>query len=334
MEKYSKISIKVNDLSIFHNFDKSSWESFLNDNKITYMEYQRSVDHNHVEEIVKYLKSYENGDASFISPIVLGKLDNKYYIIDGQHRINALKNFSDNYSLMVNLIFLKDHSDLNYKLKLVNSNKPYIQIETNHIKNIEEFLLTTYKEYIKKSEKPLCPHININNIVKKLNNYTEITFNTFLQKFEELEVFLKENYKCLGISTTDFKKCFKNNTNPFYCGSMKNNTWLDAIIIAVESNSNISSIDFSKYPFTKKRTKIPITHRKKLWETQSNNLNSTCYICENSISFHTFECGHIIPVFKGGNNSIENMKCICRDCNRDCGIMNLDKYKLLVNNYN
>ena len=67
MEKYSKISIKVNDLSIFHNFDKSSWESFLNDNKITYMEYQRSVDHNHVEEIVKYLKSYENGDASFIS---------------------------------------------------------------------------------------------------------------------------------------------------------------------------------------------------------------------------------------------------------------------------
>jgi len=334
MEKYTKLSIKVHDLSTLHIFDKSSWESFLNDNKITYMEYQRSVDHNHVEEIIKYLQLNENGDASFISPIVLGKLDDKYYIIDGQHRINALKNFADNYSLIVNLIFLKDHSDLNYKLKLVNSNKPYIQIETNHIKDIEEFLLTTYKEYIKKSEKPLCPHININNIVKKLNNHTKITLNTFLQKFEELEIFLKENYTNLTITKTDFIKCFKTNTKPFYCGIMKNNTWLDAIIIAIESNSKISSLDFTKYPFNKKRTKIPINHKKKLWETQSTNLNSTCFVCQTSISFHNFECGHIKPVFKGGDNSIENMKCLCRDCNRDCGIMNLDEYKLLVNRYN
>lgn len=330
MDIYSKLRIKSSEISTLHSFDKNGWESFLKNNKLSYMESQRSIDYNHVARIITYLDSHLDGEASFISPVVIGKLNNKYYIIDGQHRINSLERFKKNYSLMVNLIFLKNEYDLEYKLKIVNSNKPYIQIETNHIKKIEEFILINYKSYIKNSEKPICPHININNIVKKLNNHVSITFDMFLEKFRELETFLVENHSSIGISITNFNKCFKNNTIPFYCGSMSNNRWLDAIIISIESNSAVCSIDFSKYPFTTKRYKIPITDKKKLWESQSNNLDSICYICSVSISFYNFECGHIIPVFKGGNNSISNMKCICRDCNRDCGIMNLEDYKSLI----
>uniref|UniRef100_A0A6C0JQN0 HNH nuclease domain-containing protein n=1 Tax=viral metagenome TaxID=1070528 RepID=A0A6C0JQN0_9ZZZZ len=114
---------------------------------------------------------------------------------------------------------------------------------------------------------------------------------------------------------------------------MKNNTWLYAIIISIECNNEISSIDFTKFPFTHKRQKITISDRNKLWQLYNNKqLEGKCYICYETISYNTFECGHIVPVCKGGNNSLSNMKCICGPCNKDCGIMNLEEYKLLLVN--
>lgn len=333
MDKYSKLSIKSGKYSTIYNFDKNGWEEFLKHNVLSYMNFQRAIDYNHVDEIVTYLNSSSDEIPCFLTTIVIGLLNNKYYIIDGQHRICALKKFKNKYSIIINLVILRDEDDLNFHLKIVNCNKPYTQVETNDIKQIEQFFLTNYKEYIKNTNKPRCPHINTNNIVKILNKHnSSITFDIFLQKFKELESFLVKNHTNIGIFNTDVKQYFRNKKEPFYCGIMKNNTWLDAIIISIECDIKISSLDFTKFPFIKKRDKIAISDKNKLWKQYNNTLEGKCYICNENITYNTFECGHIVPVFKGGTNSLSNMKCICRDCNKDCGIMNLEEYKLLVVN--
>jgi hypothetical protein len=315
-------------------FDRNSWDNFLKDNELCYMDSQRSVDSTHVDSILTYLNDRVStrGDASFLTPIVIGELKDKYYIIDGQHRIGALSKFEGRYDLLVNLITLKNENDLFYHLRIVNTNKPYIQIGTNHVKKIEGYIIDNYGKYIRTSDSPRAPHININNTVKFLNKFPKLTFDMFVERFQELEKFLEKEYNTIGISHESFKKCKKDNTNPFYSGCMIDNNWLNAIVMSMETGTHIKDIDYTQYPFTRKRKKITSTDRDKLWKTQSISLEGVCYICNNPITRSTFQCGHIIPVFKGGDNHISNMKCICGICNNDCGIMNLEEYKLLVKN--
>jgi 5-methylcytosine-specific restriction endonuclease McrA len=334
MFNYSKASFKFGEFSSMYKFDRDSWEGYLKDNKLCYMDSQRSVDNNHVDNIIEYLNNRQSSkaDTCFLTPIVIGLLNNKYYIIDGQHRICALCKFEGRYDLLVNLINIKDIEDLEYHLCIVNTNKPYIQVGNKEVKKIEEYISSNYKGYIKPSDNPRAPHINMNNVVKCLNSHTNLTFRLFFEKFNELELFIQENYKELGISNTVFLKSQKDNIIPFYSGCMKNNNWIKAIIMSIESNKKISDLDYTKFPFTVKRHKITSSDRDKLWKTQSDTLCSNCYVCKDDITYRSFQCGHVVPVFSGGDNSISNMKCICPSCNTNMGVMNLEEYKLLVKN--
>ncbi len=70
--------------------------------------------------------------------------------------------------------------------------------------------------------------------------------------------------------------------------------------------------------------------------SKNNLLKSPCYVCYEEIDYDTFECGHIKSLFYGGKTCLNNLVAICRCCNNDMGIKNLELYKkelkLLVNN--
>ena len=67
-----------------------------------------------------------------------------------------------------------------------------------------------------------------------------------------------------------------------------------------------------------KRKQIPKAIREQVWiQNFGNVFDHKCYIpwCENKINVFTYQVGHNIPVSKGGNNKLNNLKPICMNCN-------------------
>jgi len=52
-----------------------------------------------------------------------------------------------------------------------------------------------------------------------------------------------------------------------------------------------------------------------------------CHVCSRAILQQDFECGHVVSVARGGSNSIDNLRPLCRTCNRSMGTMCLDEFK-------
>ena len=81
----------------------------------------------------------------------------------------------------------------------------------------------------------------------------------------------------------------------------------------------------------KTRLRIPACVRLHVWrKTNSDQMTGECYVCSNQMTFHEMECGHILAHIMGGAATVENLMPVCRTCNRDMGIMNLEIYKDLV----
>jgi len=51
-----------------------------------------------------------------------------------------------------------------------------------------------------------------------------------------------------------------------------------------------------------------------------------CFCCNTEIDSKHFECGHVIPISKGGPDTIENLRPICSLCNRSMGSKNMAEF--------
>ena len=51
-----------------------------------------------------------------------------------------------------------------------------------------------------------------------------------------------------------------------------------------------------------------------------------CFCCNSEIDSKHFECGHVIPISKGGPDTIENLRPICSLCNRSMGSKNMGEF--------
>lgn len=67
-----------------------------------------------------------------------------------------------------------------------------------------------------------------------------------------------------------------------------------------------------------KRRKLPAGLRRNVWiKYNGENFNAKCHVefCEAIITPFIFEVGHDVPVSKGGTDTINNLRPICRSCN-------------------
>jgi len=76
------------------------------------------------------------------------------------------------------------------------------------------------------------------------------------------------------------------------------------------------------------RKTIPKSLRRELWKNHfGERFNGSCFVCKERIKKDSFEAGHVIAVSEGGENKLENLRPICKLCNRSMGSMNLEEFK-------
>jgi hypothetical protein len=69
-----------------------------------------------------------------------------------------------------------------------------------------------------------------------------------------------------------------------------------------------------------KRTPCPKAVKEAVWKIYfGNNMIGKCYVCGAEITFTNFELGHNKPHTKGGKWVVENLRPLCRTCNRSIG---------------
>ena len=83
-----------------------------------------------------------------------------------------------------------------------------------------------------------------------------------------------------------------------------------------------------------KRKAVPKTLRHHLWMRDYGNISEAKCLCcgVTTITESTAEAGHIIAFSKGGSTDADNLRLICRTCNADMGIENMDEF-MRANNF-
>lgn len=106
------------------------------------------------------------------------------------------------------------------------------------------------------------------------------------------------------------------------------------IIVALSKSSKITKKKIKEItePVSEKKNRKPIPKelREQVWFKYIGATKSEgkCY-CDGvrTISFFDFEVGHNKAVAKGGRDNINNLRPICKSCNRSMGTMSIDVYK-------
>ena len=77
------------------------------------------------------------------------------------------------------------------------------------------------------------------------------------------------------------------------------------------------------------RKNIPKTLKNKVWDKYigAEKGQGKCYCCKGFLDSKNFECGHVTPVKKGGQNILSNLRPVCSCCNKSMGTKNLEVFK-------
>ena len=307
---------------------------------------QRNLDINHLTNLIEYQEDYykKYGYFSYPNPLMICSLNNKLSLLDGQHRYESLKFLCKKYNLdcniMVGVLEMDTMEQYDEYFYAVNQNKPvslYNNIEDwkNVIKKLEKYMNDKWLIYIKNTGNPRVPHINIERMKKYMDDHnivrkTGITYEEFVDHMVELNVFYSLHWKKyikphlknaeVYIKRIEDKLC----SSKCYLGLYKNFEWIDRIVYKYKEGVSYENMD---HVLSNKRVKIPRKIRKKLWKTYfKKSIEGECYVCKEEIDFDNFECGHIKSVFFGGNNKLDNLRPLCRICNNDMGINDMNEY--------
>lgn len=301
--------------------------------KIETPEIQRELDFDWIQELRKKIDiEFSRKGFYDFGRFDIASLDDKLYLLNGQHRYQILQNHKYNDILVEVKIYTCDNrTHMEDVFMIVNGSRPSILAESSStqiiINKIRKHFSTHYGMYLSHSKNPHKPNINLDKmceciIESKILDDISCDFDRFIQKVEKLNNIYLYSSKDQQISwkIKDFDKYLtkcrqKSPINVFVLGIISNYKWIYQLDQCIH-NVNNERINVNK-------------HLKKLvWSKRNNyNLNGVCYVCCKNIDYDSFECGHVCSIFNGGETNLNNLEPICRLCNNDMGTTNLLDYK-------
>ena len=147
--------------------------------------FQRIIDTDKIEEIIKYQCNYlkKNNTFNILGIINIHYLEetNCLYLTDGQHRFEAFKKMFNkmghNLVIPIELIIVNNHIDLINNFKIINKNTPLPEFPNNIDKTIPEkasvYFKNKYPNIWSKNSRSRRPHIYFNFFQETLVFLTE-----------------------------------------------------------------------------------------------------------------------------------------------------------------
>jgi hypothetical protein len=309
---HSKMNIELDRYSTFHFIPFEKLQREFNP-KIP--DFQRSHNETRVQHFVNTLVKYFE-DQAFVynlNPIQLGKLNDEYFILDGQHRYLAYSRLARDYDLeggnafSISAVVRKcaDEQELRAHFSVLNDHFISADLETR-VEEMDAVILLKrhvqekYGKYISHANKPKFPNVPLDAFV----SFVKSRFDT-IEKFTAANTDIGE-YLRVHEPERYHKVAVKNPSDPLFFAHV-----------------------FHSQRTGTPRVQIPATVRRALWESKFGleKLDGVCFVCGSDINYHTFHAGHIVPVASGGSNLLTNLECVCISCNLSMGAQNLSEFK-------
>ena len=303
------------------------------------------------DRIIGMIQSYLKNPEFFQykNTIVVGEINNKFYIIDGQHRVEMAIILCKEYhkyreQMIIAYYKLKNQTEA---LKLFNEinidskkNQNYINLNTFNQLVINEFrilLKNTYKSHFskKKSEKGRVKCIEefvdeLHSINFFKNKSSSVAFERLLKLNNE---FYNSLYDVIFINNSYVSLLYKNEINHIS----------NKIVFTIKNNNFIKFVkdqDIKPNHIWKKgKKRITARIKKLVWNKEFRDKDvGKCPIsfCNNKITCNKFKsnyiglfhAGHITSEFNGGKVEVNNLRPICSSCNSSMGTNNWQEYDI------
>lgn len=282
----------------------------------------------------------------FKNVIVIGDVNNSFYQIDGQHRIQmACELYTDhrvNDEIIVVYYELKSNKEALELFNEINidshKNQSYIRLEIYAqilINDFRTLLKEHYGEFFS-PKKNTGPKKCIEEFVDELLEKKFFVDRTALEAFDLLVKLNQQFYETYYLpykhnySDRDFKKLFHH---------YEFKSIINKVIFSTKRNKFIRFInnDTLQRPYIQtKTTKDRITKKKRKQIWTRDHENKKVAVCPLSFCFNlmtcekgeknTFQCGHIISEHNGGTVKNDNLIPICKNCNCAMGHENWFDY--------
>jgi hypothetical protein len=314
--------------------------------------FQREIDNDRVNKYVKfYIKSNKDGknvlkyDKISICAIPINKNNSRFklLLVDGQHRIEAMKILKDKdyplKDLEVYVKFCDNYKEAKIYFKHLNKHTDMDPLYKSLENPFNDLLVDQLKYKLKDEFKDgFCSN----------KNGTQYHIDDFLNLFQ-LENLKDTNFVCknnqikpdkiinkIKIINSTLKKYFIENQDNFHKSTIdkmnkngiyftfKNYNFLECF------KNDIFELSVTPQKIKKEpRIKLPKKTRDRVWDKYVGRTEreGKCFVCKDKITIGNWECSHVIAVANEGKNNLDNLRPLCKTCNRDMGIMNMNEYK-------
>lgn len=287
-----------------------------------------------IEKVTQMIQSYNNHPefGRFKNTIVFAvrmtgpKLT---YLVDGQHRMDLLRQVNVHYSFTVLFYPIKTDDEMRQLFREMNydshKNLAYISLGTDAARIVDDLIEHYTTKPFTKTKKDTSRLYTLRVFVELISEYIT-DFSNITELIEDLETKQK-----LFIQTLDFTHSYSEECDCIEAG----------FIMPIKE---CNFIDYLKNPFVepyyngKGKTilkTIPLSLKKMVWDHHigMNFGKVNCPVCKTQPIFQiSFHCGHIIAKRNGGLNTVENLKPICQSCNSSMGTTNMNEFMHTINN--
>lgn len=309
---------------------------------------QRSLDEDHLNDLLEYQHGVHRtkGRYSFPTPLILAQRGERYALIDGQHRLEAIRRLLEGGAelpaIPIGVFVIVDLEEYDELFLAINKSKPVhiyrcVRDYKEVLRHVEAYFKQHFGVYLKTTTRPRRPSLNVAKLLayvddNRLLARLGLDAHGLIREIGELNQCYRLRWRTLleeaSIENIDkhVRACeAKQPANPLYLGLFQRFEWVHRIIEKQERGTSYSNM---KHPRSDARQRIPKSLRRKVWEKRCGTaLQGKCYACHDELSYDCFDCGHVVAVVDGGASALENLEPVCRVCNVDMGVTNLHDYR-------
>tara|TARA_Y100000816_G_C26096072_1_gene580101 strand:- start:1184 stop:2278 length:1095 start_codon:yes stop_codon:yes gene_type:complete len=305
---------------------------------------QRIINKTNVSDIIEYQLDFfkRNNYFNFTAcgPINIHVFEDKYYLVDGQHRMESLEilynKYSHNISFYINWVHVNTWEELEENYNIINKNTPlpdfscFENIDKHIPEEVAGYFQNIFPDVWSKTTRARRPQVFFNYFQEALAYICE---HCKIKSSNELKKIVEEyNTKYSNWDITSFKGINQNIYDNackkkfflglFACEQQEYHyEWAKKIVedtmgIVIKKSGNV----------IRKKT-IPKKIKNDSWDKYigEDSGNALCLCCRNEvINSKNFVAGHIISESNGGDITVENILPICVLCNTSMGTTNMD----------